>query len=58
MLLRWLAQQQAVTNAQITQLQSQLIDVPALNQRVSKNEVRVDALEESTRELRGMKGLK
>lgn len=53
-----LAQQQAVTNAQITQLQSQLIDVPALNQRVSKNEVRVDALEESTRELRGMKGLK
>lgn len=53
-----LAQQQAVTNAQITQLQTQLVDIPALSQRVSKNEVRIDALEEGQRELRGMKGLK
>lgn len=46
------------TNRQLISLQTQLADVPALSQRVSRNEVKIEALEEGQRELRGMKGLK
>jgi len=46
------------TNRQLIALQTQLADVPALSQRVSRNEVKIEALEESQRELRGMRGLK
>lgn len=57
-LLSKLTTQLAVMNVQLLQQQSQLVDMPALNQRVSKNEVRLDSVENSVRELRGMKGLK
>ena len=39
-----------VMNRQLSMLQSQLADVPALAQRVSRNEARIDALEDSDRE--------
>lgn len=39
-----------VMNRQLSSLQSQLADVPALAQRVSRNEARIDALEDSDRD--------
>lgn len=50
--------QQAVTNGQIATLSAQLADVPALTRKMAEIEVRVDRLEEDTRELRGTRGLK
>jgi len=39
-------------NRQLTALQAQLADVPALAQRVSRNEVRVEALEDQFDEIK------
>lgn len=52
------AKQQAVTNSQLITLNLQLANVPALSERVSRNEVKIQALEESARELRQVRGLK
>lgn len=46
------------TNRQLIALQTQLADVPALSQRVSRNEVKIEALEEGQKELRSIRGLK
>lgn len=40
-----LAKQQAVTNQQLSTLTLQLANVPALSERVSRNEARIEALE-------------
>lgn len=50
--------QQAVTNQQLATLTLQLADVPSMSGRVSKNEVRLENVEEQIRELRQMRGLK
>lgn len=39
-------------------LQTQLADIPGLNQRVARAEVQIEALEDANRELRQTKGLK
>lgn len=46
------------TTEEIRSLKLQLADVPALNQRVSRLEVRQDANTEAIKELRAMRGLK
>jgi hypothetical protein len=46
------------TNRQLAALQVQLADVPALAQRVSRVEVRTDAMEDQIKELRDTRGLK
>lgn len=53
-----LATQQAVTNNQLVTLNLQLADVPSLTRKMAEIEVRVDRLEEDTRELRTTKGLR
>lgn len=45
-------------NAMFTGMQSQLADVPSLNQRVSRVEVRQESIVENVKELRSMKGIK
>lgn len=39
-------------------LQSQLADIPQINQRLSRAEVRIESLQEGQQELRQTKGLK
>lgn len=46
------------TIRQLSALQSQLADVPALSQRVSRNEVKIEALEDNQKELRQTRNLK
>lgn len=46
------------TTEEIRSLKLQLADVPALNQRVSRLEVRQDANTEAIKELRAIRGLK
>lgn len=53
-----LGTQQAVMTAQLTTLSLQLADVPALNVRLSRVEVKQEANTELIKELRGTKGLK
>ena len=53
-----LATQQAVTNNQLTTLNLQLADIPSVSRRIAEHEVRMKRLEEDTRELRNLKGLK
>lgn len=43
---------------EIGRLRTQLADVPALSQRVSKLEVQMDAVQEGQKELRGVRGLR
>lgn len=47
---------QEATNSTLIGLQAQLADVPALSQRVSRNEVQIEALQESQRELMQTRG--
>ena len=53
-----LGTQQAVMTAQLTTLSLQLADVPALNVRISRLEVKQEANTETIKELRGVRGLK
>lgn len=46
------------TRDDIKGLREQLANVPALEQRMSRAEVKVEALEEQQKELRAMRGLK
>lgn len=50
--------QQAVTNGQVATLTQQLSDVPRLTRDVAETKVRVDRLEQDTKELRQLQGLK
>lgn len=50
--------QQAVTNGQVATLTQQLSDVPRLKTDVAETKVRVDRLEQDTKELRQLQGLK
>lgn len=45
-------------NVLFTSMQSQLSDVPSLNQRLSKVEVKQDNIAENIKEIRAMKGIK
>lgn len=49
---------QEATKALLIGLQSQLADIPTINQRISRAEVKVEALEEGQKELRQTRGLK
>lgn len=53
-----LATQQAVTNSQLTTLNLQLADVPSITRKIAEHDVRLQRLEEDTRELRGTRNLK
>lgn len=46
------------TNGMLATLQMQLANVPALSERISRQEVRVEALEEGQKELRDTRGLR
>lgn len=49
---------QESTKALLIGLQSQLADIPTINQRISRAEVKVEALEDGQKELRATRGLK
>lgn len=53
-----IAMQQAVTNGQIATLTTQLADVPRITREMAETKVRVDRLEQDTKELRQLRGLK
>ena len=46
------------TNRQLMALQTQLANVPALAERMSRVEVRLDTVEQNQKEMRGMRNLK
>lgn len=50
--------QQAVANQSLTTISAQLSDVPQLRRDVVELKVRVEALEEGQKELRGTRGLR
>lgn len=52
------ATQQAVTNGQVATLTQQLSDVPRLKTDVAETKVRVDRLEQDTKELRALQGIR
>lgn len=56
--IQTLVTQQAVANGSLSTISSQLTDIPQLRRDVVEMKVRVDALEESQRELRQMRGLR
>lgn len=51
-----LAQQQAVTNSQLTQLTQQLSDIPGISRRQAEHAVRITRMEEDLRELQRTRG--
>lgn len=53
-----LAQQQAVTNAQMVTLQAQLADVPGLTSSIAELRVQASRNAEDIAEIRAMRGLK
>lgn len=56
--IQTLVTQQAVANGTLANISAQLTDVPQLRSDVVELKVRVESLEESTRELRAVRGLK
>lgn len=56
--LSMLTTQQAVANAQLLTLNGQLTDIPQMRSKMAEHEVQINALQESQRELRQMRGLR
>lgn len=53
-----LSDQQAVMTAQLTDIRTQLADVPAIKLELAKQAVRIDQHSEDIRELKQLKGIK
>ena len=52
-----LREQNAVMHAQLTMIQSQLLDVPSMKLQLAENGIEIDRLQEDMKELRSVRGL-
>lgn len=57
-MILWMRDSIVTLNATLATLQIQMVNVPAISERVSRAEVRIEALEEGQKELRATKGLR
>lgn len=53
-----LREQNAVMHAQLTMIQTQLLDVPSMKLQLTKHEIEIERLKEDVKETRSVKGLR